>query len=113
MTRPVRLDFSARKAEYLLRHATEPGEGGDKQMLFQGRLGFDSADAIREAILTEISLERLELQEPNQHGDRYYEVITITGPSGVSCRLRTVWIVLLGEDVAKFVTAVPMRRNQR
>lgn len=113
MTRPVRLDFSARKAEYLLRHSTDLGEGGDKQMLFRGRLGFDSADDIREAILTEILLERLELQEPNQYGERYYETITITGPSGVSCRLRTVWMVLFGEDIARFVTAVPLRRNQQ
>lgn len=32
---------------------------------------------------------------------------TITGPSGRSARVVTVWIILTGEAVARFVTAYP------
>ena len=36
-------------------------------------------------------------------------IIEVTGVSGISRRIRTVWIVLFDEDVARFVTAVPDR----
>ncbi|WP_254568804.1 hypothetical protein [Oscillatoria sp. HE19RPO] len=39
----------------------------------------------------------------------YRAYIQVTGVSGISRRIRTVWIVLFDEDVARFVTAVPDR----
>ncbi|MDX2240482.1 MAG: hypothetical protein NW224_07355 [Leptolyngbyaceae cyanobacterium bins.302] len=46
---------------------------------------------------------------PNDYGERYQAIVLIQGLSGVSWRVRTGWIVLSGEDVARFVTAVPER----
>jgi hypothetical protein len=43
------------------------------------------------------------------YGERYYMIITLPGVSGSSWQIRTCWIVLDGEDVAKFVTAFPER----
>lgn len=109
MTSPVRLEFPIAKAEYLLNHTTEPGEGGDKRKFWHEVMGFQSAEAIREAVLAEVSLDSLEPQGQNAYGERYQAVILITGPSRVSWLIRTGWIVLFGEDVARFVTAVPER----
>lgn len=72
-------------------------------------MGFQSPEAIREALLAEVSIDLLQLQGQNAYGDRYQAVILITGPSGVAWLIRTGWIVLIGEDIARFVTAVPER----
>ncbi len=70
-------------------------------------MGFESAAAIRLAILSEIYLELLEASGQNDYGERYQAVITITRFSGGYWQIITVWIVLFGEDIARFVTAVP------
>lgn len=60
MTSVKQLELSLAKAEYLLTHETETGIGGDKQNFWQSEMGFKSAEAIREAILTAFSLEMLQ-----------------------------------------------------
>jgi hypothetical protein len=45
----------------------------------------------------------------NAYGKRYQAIILVTGRSGVSWQIRTGWIVLSGEDIARFVTAFPQR----
>ena len=72
-------------------------------------MGFKDPETIREAILAKISLEMLQLQDIAEYGNRYRVYIEIVGLSGESRRIRTVWIVLTGEDIARFVTAVPDR----
>ncbi|MEM9091662.1 MAG: DUF6883 domain-containing protein [Cyanobacteria bacterium P01_F01_bin.53] len=52
-------------------------------------------------------------EEPNAHGQRYQAIISITtGPSGKTKRIKTIWIVLFGEAIARFVTAIPQRRRK-
>jgi hypothetical protein len=51
----------------------------------------------------------LQPQDTNEYGDRYRAYIRITGPNGLSRRIRTIWIILFNEDIARFVTAVPDR----
>jgi hypothetical protein len=104
-----RLEFSLAKAEYLFNHSTAPGEGGDKQKFWREVLGFEDPEAIREAILASVTVDLLEPRELNDYGARYQATMLIEGPSGVNWRIRTGWIVLTGEDVARFVTAVPER----
>ncbi len=72
-------------------------------------MGFKSPEAIREAILAEVSLDILQPQSQNEQGEIYRAYIQVTSASGISRRIRTVWIVLFDEDVARFVTAVPDR----
>ena len=104
-----RLEFSLAKAEYLFNHSTAPGEGGDKQKFWREVLGFDNPEAIREAILANVTVDLLEPREANDYGKRYQVTVLIEGASGVTWRVRTGWIVLTGEDIARFVTAVPER----
>ena len=104
-----RLEFPLAKAEYLFNHSTIPGQGGDKQRFWRTVLGFESPEAIREAILSKVTIDQLEPQSPNQYGDRYQVTILAEGPSGISWWVRTGWIVLRGEQIARFVTAFPER----
>ena len=109
MTLPRRFEFPIAKAQYLFSRTTEPGKGGDKRKFWQEVMGFQSPEAIRETILAEVSLDILQIQNQNEQGEIYRAYIQVTGVSGISRRIRTVWIVLFNEDVAKFVTAVPDR----
>ncbi|MCT7972934.1 DUF6883 domain-containing protein [Laspinema olomoucense] len=109
MASPTRFEFPIAKAQYLFNRASEPGQGGDKRKFWRDVMGFESSEAIREAILTEVSLDILQPQSQNEQGELYRAYIEVTGISGICRRIRTVWIVLLDEDVARFVTAVPDR----
>lgn len=109
MTSPNRFEFPIAKAQYLYSRTTQPGKGGDKRKFWQEVMKFESPEAIREAILAEVSLNMLEPQSQNEQGELYRAYIQVTGGAGISRRIRTVWIVLFNEDVARFVTAVPDR----
>ncbi len=104
-----RLDFPLAKAEYLFQYSPGSGVGGDKQKFWRTVLGFESPESIREAILSQVTIDQLEPRGSNHYGEQYQVVILIEGPSKVIWQIRTGWIVLIGEDVARFVTAVPER----
>ncbi|WP_341734738.1 DUF6883 domain-containing protein [Microcoleus sp. EPA2] len=108
MTTPTRLEFPIAKAQYLFASATEPGKA-DKQKFWREVMWFESPEAIRDAIIAQISLELLQPVGQNDYGQRYEAIILVTGRSGVSWQIRTGWIVLFGEDMARFVTAFPQR----
>lgn len=93
MSQPDRLEFPLAKAEYLLNHTTEAGEGEEKRKFWHDVMGFQSAAAIREAILAELSVELLQPQGQNAYGERYQANISITAPSGMTRRIQTIWIV--------------------
>ncbi|OKH37077.1 hypothetical protein NIES2119_14755 [[Phormidium ambiguum] IAM M-71] len=109
MTVPNSFEFPIAKAQYLFTRTAEPGVGGDKRKFWQEVMGFESPEEIREAILAQVSLDLLQPVGQNNYGDRYQAVILITGRSGVCWQIRTGWIVLFEEDIARFVTAVPER----
>ncbi|EAZ90781.1 DUF6883 domain-containing protein [Crocosphaera chwakensis] len=107
MTSATRFEFSWAKAEYLLTYKTSQGVGGDKQSFWRIYMGFESAEAIREAILSKVSPLMLQFQGQNNFGYLYRTYVRITGLHGLSRRIRTVWIIRFNEDIARFVTAVP------
>jgi hypothetical protein len=109
MTSVTRFEFPLAKANYLLNYGADPGRGGDKRKFWREVMGFEDPETIQEAILAKVSLEMLQLQDTTDYGDRYRAYIEIVGLSGESRRIRTVWIVLTGEDIVRFVTAVPDR----
>lgn len=109
MNAPTRLEFPIAKAQYLFSRATEAGVGRDKQKFWREVMGFESPEAIRDAIIAQISLELLQPAGQNDYGERYQAIILVIGRSGVSWQIRTGWIVLFGEDIARFVTAFPQR----
>jgi len=48
-----------------------------------------------------------ESTESNQYGQKYRVVGTLRGPSEREARVVTIWIVLRGEEVPRFITAYP------
>lgn len=109
MTLPDRFEFPLAKAQYLFHYTGKFGQGGDKRKFWQEVMGFESPEAIREAILATVSLYMLQPQNQNDFGQLYRAYIVLAGASGITRRIRTVWIVLFNENVARFVTAVPDR----
>ncbi len=107
MSKITGFEFPLAKAEYLLSYKTNPGVAGDKHNFWQNYMGFTSDQTIREAILSEVSLSLLQIQGENNFGQIYRAYITVTGPTGLSRRVRTVWIVRFNEEIARFVTAIP------
>jgi hypothetical protein len=107
--RMCRLEFPLAKAEYLLNYSVESGEEGDKRKFWWHIMGFRSPEALRAALLAGVSIALLQFQGQDRYGERYKAVASITGPSGLSQQIRTVWVVRPGEDVARFVTAFPER----
>jgi hypothetical protein len=43
----------------------------------------------------------------NDYGEKYTVLARLKTPSGISRDIITVWIVLLGDDVPRFITAYP------
>ena len=107
----MQLDFPIAKAEYLLNHSDDQGEGGDKQKYWRQVLGFDLADELRQAILAEISPDMLKPHGKHPYGDRYLASIQVDSPTGRSQAILTVWLVRFGEDIARLITAYPDRKG--
>lgn len=112
MAQPTNLVFPIEKAIYLFTRDTEPGQGGNKQKFWREVLGFESPEAIREAILDSIAVTDLEFRRQDQYGERYQAVSLIQGMTDSSWWVRTGWIVRSGETAARFVTAVPERSKE-
>ena len=113
LDQPNQLEFAIDKAKYLLNYSTKSGEGGDKRKFWHEILGFQSAEAIREEILAKVSVELLQLQGSTPYGTRYAATILINSPAGISWQIRTAWIVLEGETIGRFVTAIPERQGKQ
>lgn len=71
MTSPASFEFPIAKAQYLLNRAAESGEGEDKRKFWREVMGFESPEAIPEAILTSVSLDMLQPQSQNPQGELY------------------------------------------
>jgi hypothetical protein len=69
--------------------------------------GEDLANAIRSLAVTSPVTKKME----TEHGTKYIIDGMIHSPSGGSAQVRTVWIVDLGDDVPRFVTASPRERE--
>jgi len=107
MNKPKSLYFPLAKAEYLLTRAAEPGKGGDKKNYWQNILGFQSAEAIRQAILSEVRIDQLKSSGQHPYGDRLIATIQINTPKGRSRPITTIWLVPFDENIARFITAFP------
>ena len=105
-------EFPLARAEYLLHYTTVAGKGGDKRKFWHEILGFQSAETLRMTILQQASLDQLAVDGQNAYGTLYRLIIVLVTPAGNTYRVRTIWIVRFGEEVARFVTAYPEQRKQ-
>jgi hypothetical protein len=94
--------------EYLLSSAHPVGRF--KAHFFM-RLGFASETwNILDTQLKRVALEgKAEVSERTDYGQKYIVRGTIIGMAGRRAKVLTVWVVLDGEEVPRFVTAYPER----
>jgi hypothetical protein len=96
----------AKLRDYLL-SSTHP-VGRFKAPFFLG-LGYSTADGSR--LEGDLSSQHLAQDAvaalPTPYGQKYVIRATLVGPAGRSARVVTVWVVRVGEDFARFVTAYP------
>ena len=92
--------------DYLLNPA-HPDNGGKAQ--FFENLGFRRTQwQILATAFRTLALETHVVQSiKSLHGEKYVIVGIIEAPSGTSRKVKTIWIVDRGEDVARLVTAYP------
>lgn len=96
----------AKVRDYLL---SETHPVGRFKAAFFRSLGYsvDRWRELRDAIRS-IALEgSAEAEEPNEYGQKYRVAGVLSGPSGREANVVTIWIVLHGEEAARFITAVP------
>jgi hypothetical protein len=76
---------------------------------FFASLGYTSANwrRLEEDILALAVSGDAELGKASPYGQKYEIRGTLSGPSGRSAGVLTVWIILFGDDVPQFVTAFP------
>ena len=91
--------------DYLL--STEHPIGRYKAAFFR-TLGYEASEweLLHSDIAGLLNSDAAEI-ETTDYGKKYAITGSITGPSGRSAVLVTVWIILTGEDVPRFVTAYP------
>jgi Domain of unknown function (DUF6883) len=96
----------AKIRDYLL--STSHSVGRFKAPFF-ARLGYTSANwrRLEEDLLDLAVSGNAELGKDNRYGQKYEIRGILSGPSGRSAAVLTVWIVLFGGDVPQFVTAFP------
>lgn len=72
-------------------------------------LGFsgDRWDLLRDALLEFGRVADANPGQPSPHGTKFEIRATLTGPSGRSAKVTTVWMVSNGQDFPHFVTAFP------
>ena len=48
-----------------------------------------------------------ELREKTKHGQKYIIARNLKGPSGKVMKLKSIWIILAGEELPRFITIYP------
>jgi len=93
-------------AEYLL-HAAHPDNGG-KARFFEG-LGFRRAEwqVLADAFRSLAGKAEVAQSMKSPHGRKYVVIGNIESPGGKSPKVKTIWIVDRGVEVARLVTAYP------
>ena len=83
--------------------------GKHKAIVFKSALGFEQShwEMLREAITAELPYHEAVVGRTDRYGQRYNVTVPITGPNGRTVEVLTAWIVDIGADHPRFVTALP------
>jgi hypothetical protein len=75
---------------------------------FSLKLGFriDNWEELRSKLI-DLAQSEVKLGESTEYGQKYLIPGTLTGPSGRSADIVSVWIILTGDDIPRLVTAYP------
>jgi len=98
----------------LLDYVLSPGHSvGRFKAKFFAEFGFYSSNwAMLDGELRRLVLEEpAELDEQNAFGQKYLVRGIITGPGGRVANVVSVWIILNGEEIPRFITVFPGERT--
>jgi hypothetical protein len=97
---------SAKLYDYLLSETHSAGQGKAK---FFREFGFDESNtaSLAAGLLAIAQAEQVAQSTPSPHGVKYVIDGLLLTPSGETVRVRTIWIIEIGEDAPRFVTAYP------
>ena len=96
---------AAKVRDYLL--SPEHRVGSAKARFFT-QLGFDRQNwTVLHGELHRFVLHEAQLGSATRFGQKYLVLGPIQGPSGRVAQIVVVWIILIGEDFPRFVTAYP------
>ena len=102
----------AKITDYLLSVSHPGGRGKAKWFLGYG-FAAERWEELAEALRRHAAEHEVSRMEDSRHGRRYTVEGPFGTPDGRRPLLRSVWFVEADEDVARFVTAYPLRRNRR
>ena len=96
----------AKLRDYLL---NEDNPRGRSKALFLGKLGFrrERWIELETALRTDHLTADAEEVQGNRFGRKFRIVAPITGPSGETAIMKSIWIVHHGEDIPRLATAYP------
>jgi len=97
---------------YLL-DPTNPDSRGKPEFFFQFGFTVEGWQTLASAFQEHARQCDVTSTETTEFGVKYRIVGALTTPDGRSPIVRAVWIVLHGDDVPRFVTAVPHERRRR
>jgi hypothetical protein len=85
--------------------SAEHPRGRHKARVFESKLGFRAENAfeLREALLIAVLEGEASLGERDAYGQRYFVDLDVGGPKG-NARVRTAWIVRIGEDIPRLTS---------
>jgi len=97
---------AAKLRDYVLSNSHPIGRF--KAVLFQ-QMGYgqENWEQLAKDIITQHLTLNAELGEKTKYGQKYMIAGDIKGPSGRVIRLKSIWIILTGEDFARFITIYP------
>lgn len=96
----------AKVRDYLLL-AANPRSRGKPAFFHSLGYGLDNAELLRQALLKIAESDTAEEGKPSPFGRKFEIRATLSGPSGRTARINTVWIIETGTTAPRFVTAYP------
>jgi hypothetical protein len=102
--------IAAEKLRDYLLSPTHP-DGGAKAT-YLGRLGYTQEDWARldRDLRDQILSREVDPARPSAYGQKYEILGPLTGPSGATGWVRTIWIVRTGDTSPRLVTLIPEER---
>jgi hypothetical protein len=81
--------------------------GKNKAVVFKSVLAFDPSnwDVLAKIIIDQLPYYEALLGRKDNYGQRYNVTMPITGPNGRTADVLTAWIIDIGEDYPRFITA--------
>jgi hypothetical protein len=87
-------------------------DGKSKAKFFR-EFGFSDSNAhiLETGLISIAQTEEVETETKSTFGVKYVIDGKLMTPSGITVKIRTVWIIETGDDAPRFVTAHPISRN--